>query len=310
MQNNSFSKINKNISVLLSTYNGEKYIEQQLNSLLNQTNQNFRLIVRDDCSNDNTFEILNKYKIEILEAKENLGAKSNFSALLEYAVDNSNSEYFIFCDQDDVWENDKIDQTLVKIREIEKKYPKTPVLVHTDLKVVDEDLKKLNESFMIYQGIDAKYKNLNNLLIQNNITGCTVMINRKLAEMCLPIPAECIMHDWWIGLVASKFGKIGYLDRSTIRYRQHAYNSIGAKQFGLEYIVKSMFKYHSLSKNIVQAKAFLNSYRNSLDKDSIEMLEDFTNIESKSFWQKREILLKHKLLKQGFIRNIGLLLKI
>ncbi|MDQ7062027.1 MAG: glycosyltransferase family 2 protein [Sulfurimonas sp.] len=309
MKYNSFNKEN-NISVLLSTYNGDNYLEEQLDSLLSQTNKNFRIIARDDCSNDNTLNILNTYGIEILASKTNLGAKGSLSALLEYAVQNSDSNYFMFCDQDDVWKNDKIEKTLAKMLEIEKNYSNIPVLVHTDLKVVDEELTILHQSFMSYQGIEAKYNNLNNLLIQNTITGCTMMINRKLAKVCLPIPSESIMHDWWIGLVASKFGKIAYVDKATINYRQHNKNSVGAKQFNLKYILENIYKNHSLSTNIFQAKSFLDRYRDKLDKKTIDMLEDFISIENKSFWQKRKILLKHKLLKQGLIRNIGLLVKI
>ena len=92
-------------------------------------------------------------------------------------------------------------------------YAEKPILVHTDLKVVDENLNILNESFMSYQGIDAENNKLNNLLMQNTITGCTLMINRKLSQMSLLMPAECIMHDWWIGLVASEFGHIEFLNQ-------------------------------------------------------------------------------------------------
>lgn len=298
------------IKILLSTYNGEKYLNQQLDSLFAQTYKNFEIIARDDCSQDNTLEILHSYNITIIDSKENLGAKGSFAALLEYAIENSDGDYFMFCDQDDAWESDKIEQTLIKMQAIEKAYPNTPVLVHTDLKVVDEDLKILNKSFMSYQDINAKYNNLNNLLIQNTVTGCTVMINRKLVNLCLPIPSECIMHDWWIGLVASEFGKIGYLNKATIAYRQHTKNSVGAKKFNLEYILQNMYKNHSFSENIAQAEAFLNRYKTKLDKDTIKMLEDFIVIEEKSFWQKRKTLIKYKLLKQGFIRNVGLFLKI
>ncbi len=301
------------IDILLATYNGEKYLKEQLDSLYNQTHKNFEIIARDDGSKDKTLTILHSHNIAVIDSKENLGAKGSFVALLTYAVQNSDSEYLMFCDQDDVWESDKIEQILVKMQEIEKKYPNIPVLVHTDLKIVDEDLQIINKSFMSYQDIDATYNDLNNLILQNTITGCTVMINRKLAKLCLPIPTECMMHDWWIGLVASYFGEIGYLNAKTIQYRQHADNSIGAKGFSYINILKKGFNHSHqiiIKGNIVQAQAFLNRYKTKLDKDTIKMLEDFIAIEEKSFWQKRKILIRHKLLKQGFIRNLGLFLKI
>ncbi len=306
------------VNILISTYNGGKYLNQQLDSLFSQTNNNFEIIARDDGSNDETLEILHSYNITIIDSKKNLGAKGSFGALLEYAVQNTESEYFMFCDQDDVWEGDKIERALVKMHEIETSCPDKPILVHTDLKVADENLKVLDNSMWNYECINPKLNTLNRLLIQNTITGCTVMINKKLAQISLQIPDEAVMHDWWIGLVASEFGKIGFIDESTIQYRQHASNSIGAKGFSYVNILKkgfSIFLNRSLyikhlDINIKQVKAFLAIYKERLDNDTIEMLEDFITIEEKSFWQKRKILIKHKLLKQGFIRNVGLFLKI
>ena len=154
--------------------------------------------------------------------------------------------------------------------------------------------------------------------MHNTITGCTMMINRELAKKCLPIPNECIMHDWWIALIASAFGKIDYISESTIKYRQHSFNDTGAKKYNYRNIyIKALnllfgdeLYIKHLRKNIKQAESFLDSYKNDLDKDTISMLEDFLNIENKSFFEKRKFLLKYKLLKYGMVRNIGLLLRI
>jgi len=298
------------INILLSTYNGERYLKEQLDSLFYQTYKNIKIIVRDDGSTDKTLEILKAYDVYLLEPHENIGPKKSFSSLLEYVLQNTDSNYFMFCDQDDVWEKDKIEKTLAKMQELEFQYEDTPLLVHTDLKVVDEELKLIQNSFWKHEYINPSINSFNRLLMQNTITGCTVMINRKLAELCLPVPDGAIMHDWWIGLVASKFGKIGFINNGTILYRQHASNSIGAKGFRLMYIIEKFLKSDNLSVNILQAKAFLDIYRDILDEGTIEILEEFSALESQSFWQKRKILLKYKLLKQGLIRNLGLLLKI
>ena len=302
------------INILLSTYNGEKYIKKQIGSILGQNYNGFHITARDDGSSDRTVGILNSSDIKVIDSNENLGAKGSFGALLEYAVKNSNADYFMFCDQDDVWDEDKIEKTLHKMKEMEKAYPNTSVLVHTDLEVVDEQLGSVSKSMWEYEHIDPQLNSLSRLLVQNTITGCTVMINRDLAKRCLPIPDEAIMHDWWLGLVASYFGKIAYINESTIKYRQHGSNTIGAKGFSYLNIAKKGFSVflnrNHLNVNITQAKAFLDRYRDKLDNNTIEMLEDFSTIESKSFWQRRKILLKHKLLKQGLIRNIGLLAKI
>lgn len=298
------------IAILLSTYNGGKYLKEQLDSLFSQTYKNFEIIVRDDGSSDKTLEALKCYDVKLLSSDGNIGIKKSFETLLLYAYENSDADYFMFCDQDDVWDTKKVEKTLAKMEEMEKQFEDTPLLVHTDLEVVDEKLNIINSSFMDFQKIDAMKNEFHNLLIQNTITGCTVMINRKLAQMCLPIPDGAIMHDWWIGLVASKFGKIGYLDESMIKYRQHKSNTIGAKGFNVNFVLKSISKKVSLGGNISQAKAFLKQFRNELDDKTIKMLEDFIVLEQKSWSQKRTILLKYKLLKQGFIRNAGLFLKI
>ncbi|MCH9740338.1 MAG: hypothetical protein K0U38_05810 [Epsilonproteobacteria bacterium] len=143
------------------------------------------------------------------------------------------------------------------------------------------------------------------------------MINRKLAEIALPIPRNAIMHDWWIGLVASQFGKISFVDEPTILYRQHNSNDTGAKKYNYKNILKKAIQFFSsddlyltLKKNIEQSKAFLESYRDKLDPQTIKMLEEFIEIQNRSFFQKRKILVEHKLLKYGLIRNIGLFLRI
>ena len=298
------------ISILLSTYNGEKYLKAQLDSLFSQSYKNFKLIARDDSSSDKTLEILKSYDIELLPSNENLGVKSSFETLLKYAFENSDADYFMFCDQDDVWNQDKVKLTLQKMYEMEKLYKNTPILVHTDLEVVDENLHTINPSFMKLQNLNEKKNRLNNLLIQNTITGCTVMINRDLAKLCLPMSSNAIVHDWWVGLVASYFGKIGYVDDSTIKYRQHTSNTIGAKGFDIGFVLKSISKKVSLGGNISQSKGFFQQFKNELDEDTIEMLQEFISLEQKTWWQKRAVLLKYKLFKQGFIRNTGLFLKI
>jgi glycosyltransferase involved in cell wall biosynthesis len=298
------------ISILLSTYNGSKYIKEQLDSLLNQSYKNIEIIVRDDGSSDNTIEILKSYNIKPIDTKINLGAMGSFEELLKYALQNSNSDYFMFCDQDDVWDTKKVEKTLVKMEEMEKEFGNIPLLVHTDLEVVDAKLNTINNSFMNFQKINPGINKFHNLLMQNTITGCTVMINRQLAQKCLFVPDDAIMHDWWIGLVASQFGKIGYIDEATIKYRQHTSNTIGAKGFDTTFVLKSISKKVSLGGNIFQAKVFLEQFIDELDDETIKMLQEFSTLEQKSWWQKRKILLKYKLLKQGFIRNAGLFLKI
>lgn len=313
--------MNKKIAVLLSTYNGEKYIKEQLASLYGQNYKNFEIIARDDKSSDTTVEILKRYNLTLLEAEHNLGAKQSFAELLKYATSNSDAEYFMFCDQDDVWKNNKIEKTLIKMQELEQEFGDVALLVHTDLEVVDENLNLLCESMWSYEYILPQYNSLSRLIIQNTITGCTIMINKELAKKCLNIPNGAIMHDWWMGLLASYFGKIGYIQESTLQYRQHSSNTIGAQGFKLNVtrhilsLLKSLiFRDKTyLSKmqiNREQAKAFLEMFDKELDDKTRKMLEEFVSLDQKTWWQKRRVLWKYKLLKQGFIRNLGMFLKL
>ncbi len=129
------------------------------------------------------------------------------------------AEYIMFCDQDDVWKNDKIEKTLAKMQSMEQTYPHRPILIHSDLSVVDRELHLLHKSYWIYQHIDPSKDAINRLIFHNTVTGCTMMINRKLAQKAKVIPDEAIMHDWWIVMVASVFGHIGYIDEPLIFYR-------------------------------------------------------------------------------------------
>ncbi len=298
------------IYILLSSYNGEKYLSEQIESLLSQTYQNFKIIARDDHSSDRSLEILRSYGIEVVEPTENLGAKKSFSLLAEYAIMHDDCDYIMFCDQDDIWDCDKIEKTLMKIKELEVEYGEVPLLVYTDLEVVDEKLKLIDKSFFSYQRIFAKNINFHTLLMQNVITGCTILFNRKLAEIALPIPHNAIMHDWWLGLVASYFGHIGFLEEATLKYRQHGKNSLGAKGFNMRYMLNSMKKNHCLQQHVWQAKAFLDRYQERLDEESMQMLDFLSNLPQYSFFQKRVKIFKYQLFKHGWIRNIGIFFKI
>lgn len=301
----------KKIHILLATYNGENYLAEQLNSILNQTNTNWQLLIHDDNSTDNTVDIIKQYqkqnpdKIQFIDDDVSFGnASANFSFLLEHV----DSEYIMFCDQDDVWLKNKIELTLEKMQDMEKTYQNLPILVHTDLTVVDEELKVISKSYWKYQYIDPSKDSLNRLLVQNTITGCTVMINRRLMNIALPIPNDAIMHDWWLGLVAAAFGKITYIDIPTVFYRQHSKNDTGAAKFNIKTIWKKMISLYKidLQKYILQAKELLGRYQEEMAVDQKKLIIDFIETENSSWLKSKFILLKHKILKQDFIRNIGL----
>lgn len=299
------------VTILLSTYNGAKYLKEQLESLYLQTYKNFDIIVRDDGSSDESYNILRSYPVYILpSSKENVGVIKSFSLLLEYALQNTTSDFFMFCDQDDIWKKDKIEKMLLKIKESGYTQISKPVLIHSDLEIVNSNLNTIHRSFFQYNKLNPTKNRLNYLLMQNIITGCSLMINRELAQIAAPIPNSAIMHDWWLGLVACKFGRIICLNESLVKYRQHNNNTIGVQKLTLGYLFDILFQKNFLRNNILQAKAYLDIYRDKLDIEDIEMLEDFIALEKESFFKRREILWKYGLFKQGILRNIVLFIKV
>ncbi len=299
------------IDILLPTYNGEKFIKGQIDSLLNQTYQNWRLSVRDDGSSDNTIEIVIAYAIKypqkiifIEDDKSHLGACQSFARLLNY----STSNYIMFCDQDDIWLPDKIEITLNKMLEQELINSK-PILVHTDVKVVDKNLNVLQDSFWKYQKVNPDLKSLNHLLIQNNVTGCALMINRKLKELSGPVPPEAIMYDWWIGLVASAFGEIEYIGKSTLLYRQHEKSDTGAKKYTIWYFLSMIAKLDQpqelIRKIVRQAGAFKDRFKERLSPEQSEIVNSFSSILQVNGFKRLGRLKKYDLKKYGMLRNVG-----
>lgn len=235
------------IQILLATYNGAKYLEAQLDSLLAQTCRRWTLIAHDDGSTDQTLDILRAYQhrypdmIEILEDGLTFGnARDNFTHLIA----NATGEYVMFCDQDDVWLPDKIEKTFRKMQTLEGLHPSLPVVVHTDLEVVDESLCSIAPSMFDYQGLDKSIKSLLQILAKNSVTGCTMMMNRQAITVSLPILPSAVMHDWWIAAMVIKHqGVVEFIDEPLIHYRQHSSNSVGAKKNSISYILKRVFSY-------------------------------------------------------------------
>lgn len=299
------------VEILMATYNGSKYLKDQIDSILNQDYSQFKLIIRDDCSNDTTSHILKEYqekypnKISILEGSERVGVKGNFSKLLE----SSKADYIMLADQDDVWLANKIKLSLEKIREVEKKYGQsTPILIHTNLKVVNEKLELISESFWNYTNIfPSNSKTINKILVQNVVTGCTVILNKSLKEIALPIPPESFMHDWWLALVASLFGKIDIIDQSTMLYRQHNKNTLGALKYSsLNWFKQALQKVLKKSpQKREQAKVMLSRYREKLMTKEINLLNEYINLPNESFIKKRQIVIKNKFFKNGILRNFA-----
>lgn len=302
------------IDILMATYNGERYLEEQIDSILQQSFKDWRLVVRDDCSQDKTKEILRNYqneypdKIIVIEGKNSSGgAMQNFFKLLEYA----SSDYVMFADQDDVWLTDKVVLTLKKMQELEGIYgTEFPLLVHTDLSVVDANLETINSSIFTMQNMNHKHNKLNNLVATNIVTGCTMLFNKALLYKLRELPGTAVMHDMWIAMVASAFGRIGFVEKATILYRQHGNNCNGAKNLNsFAYVRAKLFGLKAIKKHLklqyAQAGEFLRIYGSELEENQCRMLDAYSSFETKNSFEKTIDLFKYGMNKSDVFRIAG-----
>lgn len=222
------------VVIVLATYNGAPWLEAQVRSLQAQDEPAWRLLARDDGSSDGTPALLARLareepRLEVLEGRERLGVVGNFGALLE-AARRAGADYLAPCDQDDVWRPDRLSRALALMGRLEARHGReAPLLVHSDLEVVDAALRPLHPSLLatLGHGHEAE-RPLPYLLAQNFVTGCASLANRALLELALPLPAGCPMHDWWLALCAAAAGGLGYEPTPGVRYRQHGVNQVGA----------------------------------------------------------------------------------
>ena len=299
---------NINLAIILATYNGEKYLKEQLDSVLNQTYDEFTLYIRDDNSTDNTKNIINEYIskfpnkiIEIKDNKISRGACNNFLLALEYVYNLNKHNIFMFCDQDDVWSNNKIEITLNEYEKYEHK--NKPILLFTDAYVADKELNIINKSFIKYSNLRSDYINFNNYLIQNNALGCTICVNKELVYLIKFDIKNIVMHDWYFTLLASALGQVIFINKTTIYYRQHDNNIYGAKKLGLFDKLKIIKQdYINL---FTQAESFKNIYYNSLTDKNKNIIDKFFKIKNSSKIEKFRIIKKYKIYKQGFKRILA-----
>lgn len=308
--------MNEQVDILLAAYQGAEYLEAQLESIFTQTHPYIHLLVRDDGSTDQTMQILQKWekaypnKISLIHRPGHLGIKQNFSFLME----KSQAPYVMFADQDDKWLPQKVEMSLNHIKVLERQYGcHLPLLVHTDLKVVDDQLNEISPSFWSYAGLNPDQISLNRLLPQNHLTGCTMLMNRALINLALPIPEEAIMHDWWIALVACCFGHIQPLHQATILYRQHHQNQVGAKSYGLfRFFTQSseeiQKKFYCSQQTYQQAHYLLKQYWTKLPVEKKNLIKAYEELQKLSYFKQKCQVLRYQFFKHGFFRNARALL--
>ena len=216
------------VSIIMATYNGEKFLRLQLESILEQTYQHFELIVVDDASMDGTLSILEEYaasdeRIHVFPAEKNLGLVANFERGLRLAK----GDFIALSDQDDIFRKDKIELLLTALKD----HPNRDLAV-SDLSLIDKDGNEIAQSMWLYQRLNPRQgKPFRRLLYGNFATGCAMMFRRRLLDIAIPFPADCIVHDWWLAVVAasSKGGGICLIKEPLTAYRQHLLNVIGAR---------------------------------------------------------------------------------
>lgn len=228
------------ILVLLPIFNGAPFLAEQLESILNQSFHPLHILCRDDGSTDDSVAILDQYQARYPEQitrvptdTDRLGVIQSFAKLMQTALSMADKEgrdvYFALADQDDLWQAEKLSVCLNALKKEEQGQLDTPILVHSDLCVISQDGDEIAPSLMKYQGLRPARASFAAQLVSNTVTGCTTLFNVALLRRALPMPSDTMMHDWWIALVASAFGRRIYLPCALVQYRQHSSNTLGAR---------------------------------------------------------------------------------
>ena len=293
------------VDILMATYNGEKYISQQIESIINQSYEDWTLRIRDDASTDGTMVIVRQYarkypdKIKFFENRENSGSpKANFFKLIM----ESDADVIFCCDQDDIWEKNKIELTLKEFENVNK-----PLLVHSDLSVIDENNNVVCKSMIKSQHINVNRIALNQLIVQNVVTGCTMAFNRQLADIIVE-PELLSVHDWWIAATASIFGEIKFINKPTIKYRKHNNNACGPQNMSSPAYVAKRATNKTKAKKMrdngyVMAVEHLEKYK--IPYEYKAMLKAYGAMGNKNKFNKLKTVFKYNIWKSGIIRKIG-----
>ncbi|MDG5496498.1 glycosyltransferase family 2 protein [Niveispirillum sp. BGYR6] len=311
--------------ILLATYNGETYLPALIASIEAQRDRDYRVLVRDDGSRDGTLTLIDAWRrrdserVLVLEADQPAGgAAANFARLMAVAE----APYVLFADQDDVWHPDKVGTTVAALMRAEAELGReTPVLAFCDLAVVDADGAVINPSFRHFQGMDAVAgAAFNRLLTENVVTGCAMGINRSACRIGCNVPAESLMHDWWLALVCAGLGKIITMPECLIDYRQHGNNAVGAKAWSAADAIRDKIRSGRFRANqqrflawmdrlYAQAAALERLHGAQLPPAQARTLAAFRSLPQQSFLVRRMRMIRHGFRLSGVIRTIGFYLR-
>jgi len=307
---------NSDVQILLATYNGEKWLARQLDSLLAQDYSNFEILVRDDGSKDGTIQILQDYirrhsdRVKLLVADSGTGsAKGNFNELMKSA----SADYIFWCDHDDIWKENKLSLLLSEIKRLERESgPETPIYVFSDAEVINASDETTHSSYWSYKKINPRYsKSLRSSLVFPSILGCTSVINKALLKLVVPVPDDVTGHDWWAHLVALCFGRVGYLNKQTIYYRLHGSNVSQQRKISVSSLLSQHGKVERVRRGLrlrcMQAKCLLERFDN-LPPEKREIVNRFVALSQQNFLRRRFTILSEGFLYPDKERNLAMFL--
>lgn len=299
----------KKAAVILSTYNGEKYIVQLLDSVRGQTYPNVSVYIRDDGSTDRTINLIRKYGKDMdicFEAGGHVGAVVSFFKLLSKVAENEEIGYICFCDQDDVWKSDKIERAVNGIKE--NNHCETAALYFSDYDIVNSDLefiKRVKPAFL------PCHISFENALVQNIIPGFTCVINKGAAILIsenLPCAEKVVMHDWWAYLAVSALGRIVYDPESTVWYRRHENNTMDAETGKIRFWQNRLKRFLE-NKGYVetlaaQTEEFRRCFARKLDDEKTEVIDEFLSAVEGRFYERLQYVFNGKTYYQAWVDNV------
>lgn len=290
------------VEILMATYNGADYIRQQIDSIRSQTLNDWKLSICDDCSTDGTVDIITSIahddpRINIISQDVKFGsAQANFTFLMSHAT----GDYVFLADQDDIWHPNKLKLFMDRIDEAERRYGTgTPLLAFSDLTVVDAEDHVIAPSFLTYIGRDPRRTDLNELLVQNLVTGCASAMNHAMIQAIHAFSVNdakaMMMHDWVYALLAASVGHLIYVDEATVDYRQHGTNVMGAHPYSscktlLGLVIPNTQRIHRritrLQQTIEQARLVRASVQSQASSAALTTLDAYCTIPDQSRMQR------------------------
>lgn len=279
------------VTILLSSYNGSRFIREQLNSIIDQKDVNLNVIIRDDGSTDDTTDIIEGFennKINLIKSN-NIGATNSFLQLIKSA---DISDYYAFSDQDDYWEIQKIKAAIEKLKD----YTDISAVYSSNTTLVDKNLK-----FIKKEAKDVK-TDLGSAIVKNYATGCTMVFNKKAMETIKKgVEVDVPFHDWWINLIVLATGGISIFDNSSyVKYRQHGDNVVGGTENLIVRYKQRMKKFNKPYHREKMAEKLIEIYGDLISKENTEILKLISNYKS----NKLNIVFNKNIKTSSFIDNL------